>query len=125
MGYTGFNDCIYIIAGTGGSGNGWTAYDTVYEGTLISTTGFKTNGITTGVKVYPNPTNGQFTMSFGSNLIDEALVTIFNLQGTQVFPKTFQNTTSATIDLTGHPTGIYVVKVIADGVSYEEKVVKE
>jgi uncharacterized protein (TIGR02145 family) len=77
------------------------------------------------VKLFPNPTNGQITLSLGKSQNHESLVVVYNLQGAQVFSKTFQNTPSATIDLTGHPTGIYMVKVIADGVSYEEKILKE
>jgi len=76
-------------------------------------------------KIFPNPTTGHITLSLGTSQNNESLVEIYNLQGTKVFSKTFQNTTSATIDLTGHPAGIYLVKVIADGVSYEEKIVKE
>jgi Tol biopolymer transport system component len=83
------------------------------------------NTILQGVKLYPNPTSGQFTISFGSNPIEEALVTISNLQGTDLFTNTIENTSSATIDLTGHPTGIYLVKVIADGACYVEKICLE
>jgi len=73
----------------------------------------------------PNPTSGSLTISIGTTPVDDALVTIYNLQGAQVFSKTFQNAQSATIDLTGNSAGIYVVKVIADGVSYEKKIMKE
>jgi uncharacterized protein (TIGR02145 family) len=77
------------------------------------------------VKLYPNPTNGPITLSLGTSQNREALVEIYNLQGSQVFSKTFQNTTTVTIDLTGNSAGIYVVKVIADGVCFEEKILKE
>jgi len=77
------------------------------------------------VGIFPNPTKGLITLSLGTSQSHEALVEIYNLQGAQVFSKTFQNTPSATIDLTGHTAGIYVVKVIAGGVSYKEKIVKE
>jgi uncharacterized protein (TIGR02145 family) len=76
------------------------------------------------IKISPNPTTGLVNVSFG-NSVKNAKVEICNLQGTQVFSKTFQNSSTETIDLTGHPTGIYVVKVIAGGMSYEEKILKE
>jgi uncharacterized protein (TIGR02145 family) len=94
----------------------------------------KKNAIPTGlinktidekVKLYPNPISGQFTISFGPNPVEESHVTISNLQGMQVFSKIFKNVASDTIDLTGHPTGIYMVKVVTDGVSYEKKILKE
>jgi Tol biopolymer transport system component len=75
--------------------------------------------------LYPNPTKGLIAISLGTSQSHESLVEIHNLQGTQVFSITFQNTTSATIDLTGNAAGIYVVKVISDETCYEEKIVKE
>jgi len=77
------------------------------------------------IEIFPNPAEGLFTIFFGATPVQEALVQIFNLQGTQILSKTYQNTPSATIDLTGHPTDIYVVKFIADRVSYEEKIFKK
>lgn len=74
------------------------------------------------LSIYPNPTNGQFSIKSGKNL---SQVEIYNLQGTKVFSKTFQNTARAIIDLTDNAEGIYMVKVVADGVSYKEKIVKE
>jgi hypothetical protein len=85
----------------------------------------KVSKVNKKVIVYPNPTLGRFTISFGSNPVEESLVTIFNLQGAQVLSITFQNSTSATIDLTGNPTGIYMLKVFAGEKCYEEKIVKE
>jgi hypothetical protein len=76
------------------------------------------------IKISPNPTTGLVNVSFG-NSVKNAKLEICNLQGTQVFSNTFHNTTSATIDLTGNSAGIYMVKVIAGGVSNEEKIVKE
>jgi hypothetical protein len=75
--------------------------------------------------IFPNPTSGQFTLSLGTFQNQKSLVEIYNLQGTQVFSKTFQNTTYATIDLTRNSAGIYMVKVIAGGACYEEKIMKE
>ncbi len=76
-------------------------------------------------EIFPNPTCGHFKILFSANSVSEAIVEINNLQGKQIFLKKIQNTKSATIDLTGHSAGIYIVKVIADGVSYEEKILLE
>jgi hypothetical protein len=53
------------------------------------------------------------------------MVGLFNLYGVQVFSGTCPNATSVAIDLTDKTTGIYVVKVIADGNSYYGKILKE
>jgi polyhydroxybutyrate depolymerase len=77
-----------------------------------------------GFPIFPNPTSGLVNVSFG-NISKKANIEIYNLQGKLFISETFQNTTSATIDLTGNSSGIYIVKVIADCVSYVEKVMKE
>jgi hypothetical protein len=77
------------------------------------------------IKIYPNPTNGILKILLITNKGLQTFVEIYNTEAKQIFSKTFQNTSTATIDLTGNSAGIYVVKVIADGVSYEEKIVKE
>jgi uncharacterized protein (TIGR02145 family) len=88
-------------------------------------TGLVNKTIEQHVKLYPNPTKGLITLNLGTNQNHKSLVEIYNLQGTLVFSKILHNTTSATIDLMRNAAGIYVVKVIADGVSYEEKIIKE
>jgi len=93
--------------------------------TLIATSNIENVKAKFDLSIHPNPSNGLIHLYFGSLSVQKTLVEIYNLQGTQVFSKTFQNTSSANIDLTGKATGIYVVKVIAGGVSYEEKIVKE
>jgi N-acetylneuraminic acid mutarotase len=103
---------------------------TVYDEFQISVTNAtnikdKQSQIPKESMLYPNPTNGTITLSFRASQNHEALVEIYNLQGSQVFSKTFQNTTSATIDLTGNPKGIYMIKVIAGEKCYDEKILKE
>jgi len=63
------------------------------------------------VNVYPNPTSGLFTIFFGTNPSQQANVEIFNLQGNTVFSKTYQDTTTETINLTGFRKGIYQVNI--------------
>jgi probable HAF family extracellular repeat protein len=105
-----------IIVGTGTNPSG---QKEAYRVVLGDPTGAKTiTNNEAGFKIYPNPTSGRFTINLGKNL---SQVEIYNLLGTQVFYKTFKNTTSAAIDLTGNAMGIYVFKVIADGNSFTEK----
>jgi Tol biopolymer transport system component len=75
-------------------------------------------------KIFPNPTNGQINISFG-NTIKKAVVEIFNIQGQKILSQTFLDKALATVDLTDNTKGIFMAKVIADGISYEEKIVKE
>ncbi len=77
------------------------------------------------IGIFPNPTNGHFTLSFVTTPSKQATAEIYTTEGKLILVKTFQNTASATIDLSGFPKGMYVVKVIADGVSYKEKIILE
>jgi hypothetical protein len=74
--------------------------------------------------VFPNPTTGRFTLSFGATPAQKSLVELHNAEGKLVLLKAFHNTATATIDLFGFSAGMYLVKVLADGVSYEEKFLK-
>jgi len=74
--------------------------------------------------LFPNPTSGQFFISFG-NAVKQTLVEITNLQGIPLFSKSFQNTATAIIDLTNYSSGVYIVKVIENGTSQDQKIVKE
>jgi len=76
------------------------------------------------ISIYPNPTSGQFIISFGTSPIQKALVEIYDLQGKMVLSKTFYSATTESIKLTGFPKGIYVVKVITDRLNYEDKILK-
>jgi hypothetical protein len=75
-------------------------------------------------RIFPNPTTVTTTLIFGS-IINQATAEFFNLKGSLIFSATYKETPTATIDLTDYPTGIYILKVIADGEAFQEKVIKE
>lgn len=76
------------------------------------------------IKIFPNPNHGQFNLSFGKSPAQKILVEIQNIDGKVVLLKTFQNVATAIIDLSEHPTGIYLVKVDSGNESYFEKIIK-
>jgi N-acetylneuraminic acid mutarotase len=77
------------------------------------------------IEIFPNPTTGKFSLSFGLNPVQHAVLKIFDLQGKLILNESFQNTSYETIDFTSFVEGIYRVKIIADGVYYEDMVIKE
>jgi Tol biopolymer transport system component len=77
------------------------------------------------IQAFPNPTTGKYTISFNTVPPQQAFVEIFNLQGNLVFSETFHKTAAASIDLKGFQDVTYIIKVIADGAGFEEKVLKE
>jgi len=66
------------------------------------------------VKVYPNPSNGTFTLSL-SNVNATCNVEIYNILGEKVFTETLpQNQSNNTISLISQPSGVYFYRVIEE-----------
>ena len=71
------------------------------------------------VNIFPNPTEGEFTVVFGS-VLEEVEVVISDLSGKQIYTNTFINTASEKISL-DQPAGVYFVKLNSKD---QQKVVK-
>lgn len=69
------------------------------------------------ISVYPNPSNGDFTISFYSNSNESADVNIFDLQGNIIASQKVDNNTGETkvnFDLNGIAPGVYFWQLNAD-----------
>ena len=73
----------------------------------------------TGVKVYPNPSEGVITVTNAANT--ENTVKVFDMLGKEIFATS--TSTDLTIDLTKNMTGVYLVKVSNANGSITERVV--
>jgi hypothetical protein len=71
------------------------------------------------LQIYPNPNNGQFTISFNATqAIKDARVVVTNITGQQVFTEQYSNVNnsfSKNISLGSQATGVYFITLIADG----------
>jgi hypothetical protein len=72
--------------------------------------------------LYPNPSDGLITISFGTDPVGQATIKVFSLQGNLVYSEVFQNTTKAGIDLTAFPKGMYLIEGITNDTHYNGKV---
>jgi hypothetical protein len=77
------------------------------------------------IQIYPNPSNGLYKLSLGTSQKHEALMEIYNLKGEILVKTAFKNTRTATIDLRGYSTGIYIIKLNIDGDILNRKIVVE
>lgn len=62
------------------------------------------------ISVYPNPTNGIVNLSFASFEMNQYLLSVFDIKGTQILTQAISNK-ETTIDLSNQATGIYFVKL--------------
>ena len=72
--------------------------------------------------VYPNPTNGVFTIELDNNAKYD--VSVHNVLGQTVYSSSI-NSLSTTIDLSGFDKGIYTIELKDNNTTYTEKVIVE
>lgn len=79
------------------------------------------------LQIYPNPNNGQFTVSFtATKAIREAQVIVTNITGQQVYAEQYANISNAfnkNINLGAQPAGVYFITLIADGQKQVNKLI--
>ncbi len=84
-------------------------------------------GLARLIQVYPNPSNGLFTVSFSEMNAQNVSVTVFNVHGQEVLRQSPDQTVGnfkANLDLNDQPNGSYLLKVEVDGKLYLKQLLK-
>ncbi|GEM_PF-1236948 len=79
-----------------------------------------------GVFFSPNPNDGQFVLNYTLQESGETLVQLYDINGRQVFVKSFSGTPGTyaeQINISEEPKGVYFLSVIQNGKSFAKKVV--
>ncbi len=79
------------------------------------------------INIYPNPTTGEFNLSFANHIGEKAALKIYNLLGENIFEKQFIVSSSLKInhaEINFHK-GIYVVEVAMGNYSEKKKLIVE
>jgi hypothetical protein len=84
--------------------------------TIVNTVGLNSQATLSNVKVYPNPTNGKFTID-AENFEG---VEVYDVSGRLILESKLK-----TIDLEGQSKGLYLLKINANGTKQELKVLKD
>lgn len=103
-------DATYTVTGTS-SGCTDEAVSTV---TLSICDGIEETGASPEITVYPNPNNGEFSISISNSVSAELGISIINLLGREVFSSTYKNNGTdfnRQMDLTDLADGIYYIRV--------------
>ena len=78
-----------------------------------------------GMKVYPNPTNGKFRVELtGERQTEPVMIEIFGIRGDKVFSEKIPGEMAREFSLSGNPAGIYFIKVVAGENVMTAKLVK-
>jgi hypothetical protein len=78
-----------------------------------------------GFRLYPNPTQGKVNIELMGSDIRNTEVSVFTLQGAEVFRKQFRAGEKITLDLSPYVSGIYMVRTGVEGASFLRKVILE
>jgi hypothetical protein len=83
------------------------------------TTGIEDVTNVDNLQIFPNPNNGQFTVTFNATKnISDAQLIVTNITGQQVYVEKYSNisnTFSKNINLNGQAAGVYFITLVADG----------
>ncbi|MGZ3864709.1 MAG: T9SS type A sorting domain-containing protein [Bacteroidia bacterium] len=89
------------------------------RGTSVKTTGLNQSSFS----VYPNPTNGKFTVTFTRPQY-KATIKVTSVLGEEVYSETFSSIEKQVIDLSNYPSGTYLVQIITGDNTVTKRVVK-
>ncbi len=92
------------------------------------TTGIEDINPFAGLKIYPNPTPGMFTIEMDNQIYGELKIGILDQLGKEILNIKFEKTTehfSSQIDLSGQPKGIYLINMFLERYLANRKVIVE
>lgn len=78
------------------------------------------------MKLYPNPNNGKFNLNFNLKSKGDAEVTVYDMQGKQVYNEklpNFQGEYNKPIDISSNAKGVYFVKILQGKNAQVKKIV--
>lgn len=101
--------------------------DSTVTQTVEMTTVGVDNGLSRFVQVYPNPSNGEFTVAFSEMNASQVTVSVYNVHGQEILNEVSDQTVgtfTANMDISTHPEGTYLLKIEVDGNMYMKQIQK-
>jgi hypothetical protein len=114
---------ILKVRGTNDCGTG--AWSANYEVLVQNCTGISDVDLSKAFTVYPNPGDGNFTLTVNQDFNTSTEISIINFFGTKVYSKTTGQISSGTnisFNLTDQPEGIYYLKIEGESGSFVKKI---
>lgn len=77
------------------------------------------------VILYPNPTDGLVTFKVDGSLINtRGNITVFNVVGSKIMERSFDDMRNSSIDLSNYPKGLYFLNITVGDLKYQAKVIR-
>ena len=89
----------------------------------VNTLGLNTNNFNNAIKVYPNPSNGEVTIS-SINTLNNASIKVLNALGQVILEIDGINGDEFNFSITDQPYGIYILEINNNGVISTVKIIK-
>ena len=100
--------------------NGCISTENISVGSLVGNQTYK-NEI---FKIYPNPTDGIFSVVLESNFKGDFTINIFDFLGRVIYETKADNKVKNVLDISDKSNGIYMIKVSNGENSYQKRVIK-
>lgn len=91
---------------------------------VLDNFGIEEENLSEVISVYPNPTNGKFTLSNTSDKNIQQLM-MYDLSGGAILDLNGSDLSNTEIDVSGNPAGIYFLRLFVDGQVLTSKVIIE
>lgn len=101
--------------------------DSTVTQTVEMTTVGVDNGLSRFVSIYPNPSNGKFTVAFSEMNASQVTVSVYNVHGQEILNEVSDQTVgnfTTDMDISNHPEGTYLLKIEIDGNMYMKQILK-
>ena len=103
--------------------SGWTKDATASWSENCGTLGLEDFESALNISIYPNPTNGDFSIDLGET-IQSLTIYITDITGKEVYSNGYKSTQKVNLNLNDSP-GVYFVTIEADGVQSKYKLIKK
>ena len=116
------NDTLTVtLIATGPCGS-----DTLTQTVEVSSVGID-KGLARFIRIYPNPSNGAFTVSFSEMNAQTVAVSVYTIHGQEVVREVSDKTVgnfNTQMDISNQPDGTYLLKIEVDGALYMKQILK-
>ena len=99
-------------------------FSAAFEVVCSICTGIDEYGDRAGIQIYPNPSNGQFTVKFDKN-IGQTQIIVMNMLNEILFEQSTEtvNSNAVNFDLSNYAEGVYFVRIKTDSSEQVRKIV--